>query len=123
MTPRDLLDRFVKLAPQFQEQWDSDRNYFRGDDGAITHHGVCSEFSRFFRDHHASMTEATLLELFDLVERNLVEPGTEETLVDNALCTCFLENISSEPCGEFAKPRMGRKSRVYFDQWHRGPPH
>jgi hypothetical protein len=123
MTPRDLLCRFVKLAPEFQVQWDSEQNYNRADDGSFTLHGVCCEFSGFFRDHYSSMSEATLDELFDLIEWNLVEPDAEETSVDNALCTCFLENISSEPCGEFAKPLMGRKSRAFFDRWHKGPPY
>ncbi len=123
MTPRDLLYRFVKIAPDFQPRWESDHNYHRDDDGSFTLHGICSEFSSFFRDHYSSLPEPTLSKLFDLIERNLVEHESEETLVDNALCTCFLENISSEPCGEAAKRFMGRKSRAFFDRWHTGPPY
>ncbi|MCH8840691.1 MAG: transposase [Planctomycetes bacterium] len=52
----------------------------------------------------------------------LVEPDANEAMLDNARCTCFLENISSEPCGEAAKPWMGRKSRAFLDHWHDGPP-
>ena len=123
MTPRDLLYRFVKLAPEFQAQWDSEHNDNRDDDGPLTLPGICSEFSQFFRTHHTTLSEQTHADLFDLIEWNVVGPDADETLVDNALCTCFLENISSEPCGEFAKPWMGRKTRAFFDLWHKGPPY
>ena len=123
MRPRDLLHKFVTLAPAFETQWESDDNYCRNADGSFSLHGVCTEFSDFFRRNYAAFSEATVNELFDFVEWNLVEPAADETPVDNALCTCFLENISSEPCGEFARGHMGRKSRAFFDQWHTRPPY
>jgi len=119
----DLLDRFVELAPEFRSNWDSDENCFIGDDGHFTLHGVCAEFSHFFRDNHEELSAATMTELFEFIESNVVEPNAPETNLDNALCTCFLENISSERCGETAKPFMGRKAREFFDQWHTGPPY
>ncbi len=123
MRPRDLLQQFVKFTPEFQAQWNSDHNLSLDDDGTFTLHGVASEFSYFFKDNYARLSDADFKELFEFIESNLVEPGVEETLLDNALCTCFLENIASEPCGEAAKPWMGRKSRGYFDNWHAGPPY
>lgn len=120
VTPRDLLQRFINFWPEFETRWKSDLNYHRGDDGSFTLHGVCGEFSNFFRDTYATWSDSTLSDLFEFVEWNLVEPDAEATLLDNALCTCFLENISSEPCGQAAKPLMGRKSRAFFDQWHVG---
>ena len=123
MTPRDLLQRFINFAPDFKNRWDSEHNYHRNDDGSSTLHGVCGEFSSFYRETYMTWSDATLNELFEFIEWNLVEPEAEETLLDNALCTCFLENIASEPCGQAAKPFMGRKSRAFFDQWHVGPPY
>jgi len=121
--PHELLQRFITLAPEFAAQWNSDQNCFREDDGTFTFHGVCAEFSHFYRDNFDVLSEPTLKDLYEFIERNLVKPVSDETPLDNALCTCFLENISSEPCGEAAKPLMGRKSREFFDRWHVGPPY
>ena len=119
LTPPELLQRFIALAPAFEAQWNSDRNYNRDDDGNSTLHGVCSEFSVFFRDHSAEFSTAAMAELFAFIESH-VQPrnSTDSTNLDNALCTCFLENISSEPAGEIAKPYMGSNSRAFFDLWH-----
>ncbi|MCP4193656.1 MAG: hypothetical protein GY768_23840 [Planctomycetaceae bacterium] len=123
MKPVDLLQRFVTSVPEFEAQWHSERNDHREPDGRFTLHGVCAEFSSCFRDRYMTLSDDVLKDLFELIERHLVEPDAEETTLDNALCTCFLENISSEPCGQAAKPWMGRKSRAFFDRWHHGPPY
>lgn len=123
MRKQELLARFIHFAPEFEAYWNHDRNCFRNDDGSYTYHGVCAEFSSFFREHYTQMSQDTLDELFDFIERNLVSSSKDENELDNALCTCFLENISSEPCGEAAKPFMRPKARKFFDYWHQGPPY
>ena len=120
MKPTDLLQRFITIAPQFDAHWKSDDNYSIHD-GSYTVHGVCSEFSNFFRDTVGRFSESEMKQLFDFIEDHVVEPDAEENKLDNALCTCFLENISSEECGELSKPFMGHKSRRFFDQWHSWP--
>ena len=119
----DLLHKFVQIVPEFEKHWEAERKYNCEPDGHFTLHALCSELSQCFREHYRVLTEVQLAELFEFIELNLVEPGAEETKLDNALCTCFLENISSEPCGQFAKTLMGRKTRAFFDQWHSGPPY
>ena len=123
MRKQELLARFIEFAPEFAEQWNSDSNCFRDKDGSYTYHGVCAEFSHFFRDNYSMISDETLDELFEFIEQHLVTTDKAENDLDNALCTCFLENISSEPCGEAAKPFMRAKARQFFNAWHTGPPY
>ena len=118
-----LLQQFVALVPEFEIQWNSSDNLHREDDGTFTRRGVCMEFSRYFRDNYEDIPKTTLKEVFQFVERSLVEPGLDETQVDIALRICFLKFISSHPSGEAAMSLMGPKSRAYFDHWHLGPPY
>ena len=39
-----------------------------------------------------------------------------ENKLDNALCTCFLENITQTKSGEYARQFMRRKSKSSFDK-------
>ncbi len=123
MLPPELLDRFIAFIPAFEAQWNSEQNQQRVDTRHCTLHGVCSEFSNCFRDHYVHLSDDTLKRLFDFIELNLVEPSSPETMIDNAICTCFLENLSSEPAGQAARKWMGRKTRAFFDLWHVGPPY
>jgi hypothetical protein len=96
---------------------------------------VCSEFYFYFinqenhkyktkRDVHWSKTipDDNLNIIFEFIEFNIKEKETSleknSGLLSNALCTCFLKNISQTNAGEYAKIFMGPKSRAYFDQWH-----
>ena len=123
MHPLELLQRFIAFVPTFEAQWKSEHNYHRAEDGSFTLHGLCSDFSSCFRNIYIHLSDDTLKQLFDFIELHIVESTDPETIIDNALCTCFLENISSEPCGQAAKKWLGRKSRIFFDQWHVGPPY
>lgn len=123
MRKQELLAKLIEFAPPFERQWNSESNCFRNDDGSYTYHGVCAEFSSYFRDNYRTMSDATLDALFDFFEQNLVASGKEENDLDNAICSCFLENIASEPCGEAARPFMRPKTRRFFDPCHTGPPY
>ena len=123
MTPHELLDRFNAFIPTFAAQWNSEQNYHLVDGENYTLHGVCSEFSNYFRDHYVELSDDTLKRLFDFIEAHIVEPTDPETVIDNAICTCFLENLSSEPAGQAAIKWMGPKTRIFFDRWHVGPPY
>ena len=89
----DLLHKFVQIVPEFEKHWEAERKYNCEPEGHFTLHALCSELSQCFREHYRVLTEVQLAELFEFIELNLVEPGAEETKLDNALCTCFLENI------------------------------
>ncbi len=123
MRPRDLLRKLIVIAPDFEPFWKSPGNCFIYEYGSFTLHGVCLWFSEFFREKYETLTQNQLAELFWLVEHSLDDPDEYGLPVANALCTCFLEDISSEPCGQFAKPFTGPISRSFFDHGHRGPPY
>ncbi len=118
MTPKNLLRHLIRFAPAFENQWNRETNDSLNDDGSFSLHGVCSEFSHYFRKHYRDISPIALQELFDFIEMNLVDSEDTDTPLDNALCTCFLENISTEAAGEFAMHWMGPRSRRFFDEWH-----
>jgi hypothetical protein len=120
MKPEELLQKFVGILPGFDTRWHSAENCFVDKDGRFTLHGVCTEFSRYVQDQYQDITPAQWEELFDEIEFRIRQPGESDPL-DNALCTCFLENISSTQAGEAAKAWMGPKSRLFFDAWHDPP--
>lgn len=118
MKPSQLLDRFNELTPGFSDHWESPENLFRDEDGSFTLHGVCAEWSLFFEKASERLNRSQMQKLFDFIERNVSGPDGPRTDLDNALCTCLLENIASTRSGEVAKEFMGPKSRWFFDQWH-----
>ena len=121
VAPKLLLVQLIAIVPRFEAYWRLDDNLAVDDDGSYSLHGVCAELSGFFRESHFDLSRSQIKHLFGFVEDQLVDDSSEENDLDNALCTCFLENISSEACGEAARPFMGPKSRRYFDNWHHYP--
>lgn len=122
-----LLSYFIQFSPGFKLEWESDRNYNIEDDGTFNYHQVCAEYSTYFTHQdafkeairfditwHESMGDKTMRDLFSMIEEHLNGTGD----LDNALCTCFLENISQTKAGEYALQFMGNKSREFFLQWH-----
>lgn len=131
MTPHELLEFFVGVAPSFRKFWNSEDNLSVDDDGSFNFHSVCTEFSHFFRDQvtfkEPTLREKTwtpkiedskLQELFNFVEENMALDEESEDELDNALCTCFLEYIAKSKAGEYARQFMRDKSKTYFDQWN-----
>lgn len=130
MTPQQLLNFFIEIAPQFSDEWNSDRNNSIYDNGSFTLHGVCTQFSYYFQ-HQESFTETALVErvvhpnisslnmkrLFNFIEENIYESEVNDDL-DNALCTCFLENIAKTKAGDYARKYMVKKSKKYYDLWN-----
>ncbi len=137
MSPREFLEYLTVIVPDFKNSWESDDNYSLGEDGYFTFHSICSEFSHYFIDQEKhkyttshdiewkpTISDQDIVVLFKCFEESIEQietPGSLKTnsgLLSNALCTCFLENISQTNAGEYAKSFMGLKGRAYFDQWH-----
>ena len=116
MTPPELLARLTQLVPGFERAWASPENLSIREDGSFTLHGVCSELTDYFQDHYRELPETRLRTLFAFIEEHVDGPD-DITGPNNALCTCFLENIAGEEAGEAAKPFMGKASRRYYDAW------
>ena len=113
---RNLLEYFISAFPDFETTWNSERNYFLEGD-SFTPHGICAEFSHYFIEHSREFSKEQLKDFFNTIEDLIVdsEPRSE---IDNALCTCFLENIAQTESGEFAKQFMGKRSTKFFDYWN-----
>src|SRR5215831_7580071 len=87
------LAMLLEIFPEFAGWWNSERNLHRDDDGSFTLHGLFAQFSQFFHEWHHSSPDQ-LRRLGDKV--NLWLDGSNSPL-DNAVATCFLENIAKEP--------------------------
>lgn len=113
---RNLLEFFISVFPDFETTWNSEKNCSL-DGNSFTAHGVCAEFSHFFIERHKEFSNKQLKILFNTTEDLVVdlEPRSE---IDNAVCTCFLENIAQTEGGEFAKQFMGKRSAKFFDCWN-----
>ena len=113
LSPNLMLNRILNEFPDFKAQWED--SLFRGDDGSFTYHGLFSELSWYVRDHFGQMDEQKRESLFDLIELSISEEDRSD--LENAVCTCFLENLASEPLSPELKGYMKDKTREYFEQW------
>jgi hypothetical protein len=110
MTPQALLERLVTLFPDFRAYWDDPGNCFR-DDGSFTLHGVFAEFTGFFRERHAVLPADRVAALGAFVSECM---APFDSPLDNAAATCFVENISGEPCERELSPHLVREARRYW---------
>jgi hypothetical protein len=116
MDKEELLQLFINISPEFKEIWESDANFFR--EGLnYTSHGVCAEFSHYFIDNFYRFSEDNLKRLFEQIENVISRGAKDENETANALCTCFLENISQTEAGNIAKKYLGNFSKEYFEYW------
>ena len=113
---KDLLKFFTLVFPDFNEVWNSEENYSR-DKNVFTSHGVCAEFSHYFIENYITFSIEQLKSLFNKIEE-LIGNSEAENEIDNALCTCFLENIAQTESGNLAKQFMGKRSKEFFDYWN-----
>lgn len=117
LTPDETRLKLVAIFPMFEKQWADKENLWREEDGAFTLHGLFNDFSCFVRDNFYNASEATRRELFDFIEACI--SNDESDRLDNAVCTCFLENLANEPPLSYEMRRyMGPKSKAFFDFWN-----
>ncbi|MBC7817295.1 MAG: hypothetical protein IAG10_10435 [Planctomycetaceae bacterium] len=109
------------LCPEFTVAWNDECDLWTSDDGSFTVHGVFAVFSHYIADRLSRGSDPSLSEVFDYVESKLMEDDSE---VDNAATTCFLENLMNR-VPEKIDPRhlvplLGPKSRKFcrgWDEW------
>jgi hypothetical protein len=116
-TPVTVLKDLTRMFPNFATVWGSLDNCFLDDDGAITYDGLFSEFSHYVRDNFALMEEHQKEKLFHFIESCVSNDGLPDEELDNAVCTCFLENLAGERLSPEFRRYMGSKSLHFFNQW------
>ena len=114
MNPADGLARLRAICPEFAGCWDAPDNLFREDDGNYTIYGLFSEFSRYFREHVASLDDSALAALGKFITESMEQPGTD---IDNAVATCFLENLAGNESLAALQPFLGRTARDFLAQF------
>lgn len=111
----------ITLCPDFAAAWNDECDLWTGDDGSFTVHGIFAVFSHYIADRLCRGVDPDLRNVFEYVESKLTEDNSE---VDNAACTCFLENLMNRvpktiPLQNLV-PFLGPKSRQFcraWDQW------
>ena len=108
-----MLARLVAMFPRFEKLWENDD--WKSKDGSYTLCGLFTEFNNYVRDNFDKMPEQKQKELMDFVESCVTDDDSE---LDTAVCTCFLENLAGEPplSGQLRK-YMGPKSVQFFNGW------
>jgi hypothetical protein len=115
MTPHALLDKLVALFPGFRSYWDDPGNCFRDDEGSFTLHGVFAEFTGFFRERYTAFSPDQIASLGTFVSECMAP--ADDSPLDNAAATCFVENIAGEPCDSELSPHLIGEARRYWQAW------
>jgi len=115
-TGPELRDWLVRLFPDFALVFVD--NYQYPPDEVLTSHRVCSAFTDYYRTRIPSFTAPEVIELFRATEVILAADARDGDTIANALCTCFLENVSCTDQGHAGRPLMGPQSLRFFDGWH-----
>jgi hypothetical protein len=111
----------LSLCPDFAAVWDDECDLWTSDDGTFAVHGVFAVFSHYVAGRLTHGADPELRKVFEYVESKLMDDDSE---VENAACTCFLENLMNRvpetiPPGHLV-PFLGPKSRRFcraWDQW------
>ena len=114
-------DALIDLCPDFAAWWAEDGLFRTEDDGSFSVHGVVAVFSHFVAARLAQEPTEELQRIFQFVESNLTDDGSD---LDNALCTCFLENLMNRVPETIEAsrlvPLLGPKARRFcrgYDEW------
>jgi hypothetical protein len=116
-----IKKELISLCPDFAKVWNDECCLWTGEGGLFTVHGVFAVFSHYISDRLASGTDPNLRIVFEYVESKLTDDNSE---VDDAACTCFLENLMNRVPETIPPQRLvpflGPKSRRFcraWDQW------
>ncbi|TGK41524.1 DUF7674 family protein [Leptospira andrefontaineae] len=81
--------------------------------GGMTIHGIFAEFSHYFNNNYESFGDDQLIELFAFIEDCLI---TDYDVLNNAVYTCFLENIDSSKIKIKINIILGEKTSKYLKE-------
>ena len=111
-----IKTEMISLCPDFAKVWNDEGDLWTHFDGFSTVHGVFSVFSHYIRDRLAHGADPEFGRVFDYVESKFTDHDSE---VDNAVCTCFLENLIDcvPEMMQLLDPYLGPKSRRFFLAW------
>ena len=115
-TGEELRDWLVRLFPDFALMFVD--NYQYPPDETLTSHRACSAFTDYYLTRIPSFSAPEVVELFRVTEFVLATQFWNGDTIANALCTCFLENISCTDQGHAGRPLMGAETLRFFDGWH-----
>jgi len=103
------------LITNFQGfSWYLRSSLFKDDNAkTITIHGIFSEFSHYFKINFDMMKNDSLSELFECLEDTFIHDDD----INNAVCTCFLENISGDGFTKKIEQFLGKNSKEYYNKW------
>jgi hypothetical protein len=113
MSPDDVLAKLVKIFPTFDPYWNSEENLFREEDGKFSLCGVFACFTGFFRQHYTELESNQLVTLGNTISQWMVLSPD----LDNAVATCFLENISGEAKFADFKKNLSGGAVAFISQW------
>lgn len=119
--PHAFLSFLLQRFPDFEARWPERGEGVGTED--LTFHRVCSKFSTHYIHDVVDFKAPEVAELFVLIEDVVAADPDDATRFANALCTCFLENISCTWAGEASVVLMGPASHRFFAPWHRPPPY
>lgn len=118
MTTDMLIEsEILEMFPEFKDRWGSEDNLFREDNGSFTLCGLFAEFSHFVRERLFDFNQDRKSTLFAKVETWIASDSSE---LNEAVATCFLENLTGEELSSELRPLLGPKSLEYFESWNRG---
>lgn len=121
-----LIDKFPDFA---KSETLKDEIEFRGEDN-LNAHALCSTLTNYITNEivpsHKEITNQEL-ELYSFIEEcrskfKSFGEGTDEAEFDNAICTCFLENLINKASWEnelYARfiPYLGPNSKEFCKEW------
>ncbi|WP_040508047.1 hypothetical protein [Leptospira wolffii] len=106
----DALSKvLIKTFPNFQIFLND--SIFIEKKTAITVHGVFAEFSHYFIENFQKLTEEQLTELLNFIEDSFQSKFSN---LNNAVCTCFLENLNDDTILNKLEIFLGKRTREYL---------
>jgi hypothetical protein len=113
-----IKTELISLCPEFAAVWNRQCDLWTADDGSFTVHGVFAVFSDYIADRLGRAADPDLLRVFEYVESKVTDDNSD---VDNAACTCFLENLMNRVPEtippQHLVPFLGPKSRRFCRAW------
>ena len=117
-SPDEMLAALTQMFPDFDHYWRTEGCFLEESGWSDTpYHSLCGDFSSYIREHILSFDDAKMHQLCDYIEQFVIEDGDEEE-IDNAVCTCFLENIGGNPIENQLRPYLKPKSLRFHQGWH-----